>query len=51
LIGRNIGLVFKGSGFYCTDYRSPNSSSSTNSSSCSTCSSSDCSSCSGGSSS
>lgn len=51
LIGRNIGLVFKGSGFYSTDYRSSNPSSSTNSSSCSTCSSSNCSTCSGGSSS
>ncbi len=45
LIGRNIGLVFKGSGFYCTDYRSPSSSSP---SSCSTCSSNDCSTCSSG---
>ena len=45
LIGRNVGLVFKGSGFYCTDYRSSGSSSS---SSCSTCSSNSCSTCNSG---
>ena len=51
LISKGVGLVFKGSGFYSTDYRS--STTKSNSSSCSTCSSSSCSTCgtSGGSSS
>ncbi|MGC8778476.1 MAG: FmdB family zinc ribbon protein [Candidatus Caldatribacteriaceae bacterium] len=44
LISRGVGLVFKGSGFYCTDYRG-SSSSKGSSSSCSTCSSSSCSTC------
>lgn len=43
LISRNVGLVFKGSGFYSTDYRGSRSSGST--SSCSSCSSSSCSTC------
>jgi len=28
LIGQGAGIIFKGSGFYCTDYRSPSSASS-----------------------
>lgn len=43
LISKSVGFVFKGSGFYSTDYRSAGSKSS--SSSCSTCSSSSCSTC------
>ena len=23
LIGKGIGIIFKGSGFYCTDYKTP----------------------------
>ncbi len=44
LISKGVGLVFKGSGFYCTDYRGSESKTSS-SSSCSTCSSSNCSTC------
>jgi len=53
LIGLGGGFIFKGSGFYTTDYRSPEylkrareESGATSSSSCGSCSSKDCSSCS-----
>ncbi|WZL75798.1 zinc ribbon domain-containing protein [Thermatribacter velox] len=45
LISKSVGFVFKGSGFYCTDYRSSGSSSDSSSSSCSSCTSSSCSTC------
>ncbi|MCX7706348.1 MAG: FmdB family transcriptional regulator [bacterium] len=53
LIGLGGGVIYKGSGFYTTDYRSPEylrrakeeSSSSSDSSSCSSCSSKSCSTC------
>ncbi|MCS7241510.1 MAG: hypothetical protein NZ706_02370 [Candidatus Caldatribacterium sp.] len=43
LLSRNVGFVFKGSGFYITDYRSKSSSSA--SASCSSCTSSNCATC------
>ncbi|MGQ9623441.1 MAG: FmdB family zinc ribbon protein [Candidatus Caldatribacteriaceae bacterium] len=42
LFSRNVGLIFKGGGFYVTDYRSSNSSAG---SSCSSCTSTNCSTC------
>jgi len=42
LFSKNVGLVFKGSGFYSTDYRSSSSSSS---SSCSSCTATSCATC------
>lgn len=38
-IGAGAGLIFKGSGFYITDYKKKNSSTSSSSSECSKCSS------------
>ncbi len=43
LFSKNVGFVFKGSGFYVTDYRSGSSASS--GSSCNSCTSTSCASC------
>ncbi|MCX6088982.1 MAG: hypothetical protein NTX88_01130 [Candidatus Atribacteria bacterium] len=44
LISKGVGLVFKGSGFYCTDYKSSDSSVSS-SDSCHSCPTGSCSTC------
>lgn len=45
LVSKSVGFVFKGSGFYSTDYRSSKSDSTSSSSSCSSCTSNSCSTC------
>ena len=45
LISGGVGFIFKGSGFYATDYKKNNGSGDTSKSSCSSCSGTACSTC------
>ncbi len=45
LISGGVGFIFKGAGFYATDYKKNNESGDTSKSSCSTCSGGTCSTC------